>query len=110
MEWNGDARLHLCAALEGGSRECLLCGSRECLLCGSSECLLCGGRRPHESSRAVGIVDERSTMLVLLWLPQLTTETHKFLSVLLCLSDCRFLCTGASPTIPPLMSSRLMLF
>ena len=75
MEWNGDARLHLCAALEGGSRECLLCGS--------SECLLCGGRRPHESSRVVGIVDERSTMLVLLWLPQLTTETHRFFSVLL---------------------------
>ena len=110
MEWNGDARLHLCAALEGGSRECLLCGSRECLLCGSSECLLCGGRRPHESSRAVGIVDERSTMLVLLWVPQLTTETRRFLSVLLYLSDCRFLCTGASPAIPPLMSSRLMLF
>ena len=100
MEWNGDARLHLCAALEGGSRECLLCGSRECLLC--------GGRRPHESSRAVGIVDERSTMLVLLWVPQLTTETRRFLSVLLYLSDCRFLCPGASPAIPPLMSSKLM--
>ena len=104
MEWNGDARLHLCAALEGGSRECLLCGSRECLLC--------GGRRPHESSRAVGIVDERSTMLVLLWVPQLMTETLpscRFFSVL-CRSDCRTLCTGASPAIPPLMSSRLMLF
>ena len=96
MEWNGDARLHLCAALEGGSRECLLCG----------------GRRPHESSRVVGIVDERSTMLVLLWVPQLMTETLpscRFFSVL-CRSDCRTLCTGASPAIPPLMSSRLMLF
>ena len=96
MEWNGDARLHLCAALEGGSRECLLCGARH----------------PHESSRVVGIVEERSTMLPLLWVPQLMIETLpscRFLSVL-CLSDCRTLCTGFSPTIPPLMSSRLMLF
>ena len=104
MEWNGNARLHLCAALEGGSRECLLCGSRECLLC--------GGRRPHESSCVMGIVDERSTMLVLLWVPQLMTETLPSCRVfsVWCLSDFRTLCTGASPTIPPLMSSRLMLF
>ena len=96
MEWNGDARLHLCAALEGGSRECLLCGAR----------------RPHESSRVVGIVEERSTMLPLLWVPQLMTETLPSCRSLfvLCLSDARTLCTGFSPTIPPLMSSRLMLF
>ena len=79
---------------------------------GSRESLLCGGRLPHESSRGVGIVEERSVTLPLPWAEQLMTETLpscRSLSDRSCLSDCSTLCTGFSPSIPPLITSRLML-
>jgi hypothetical protein len=79
---------------------------------GSRESLLCGGRLPNESSRVVGIVEERSVTLPLPWAEQLMTETQpscRSLSDRSCLSDCSTLCTGFTPSIPPLITSRLML-